>query len=86
MKKDSCFLLVTVSFLSSSEIEKLCCPDCNFHNAFTFAIEIFQKQPAWTHKSFAFIGNSSLNKLTAVFVAELLVSQQIYLKAELLSV
>lgn len=39
-----------MNFLSSSEIEKLCCPDCDFHNVFTFAFETFEKEPAQTHK------------------------------------
>lgn len=45
------------------------------------------KNIAWAHKAFACIGNSPLNKLTpAGFVAEPLVSQQMYLKVEILSV
>lgn len=87
IKTDSCLLLVTMSFPSSSEIEKLCHLDSNCHNATAFAIQAFQNHPAWAHKVFACIGNSLLNKLTpAGFAAELLVSHQMYLKGELLSV
>jgi len=41
IKRDSCFLLVTMSFPGSSEIEKFCHLDSSLYNVVTFDAETF---------------------------------------------